>query len=136
MPAEYIIDEARGIVFTRAFGTLTDDDLREHASRLKADARLKPYFRQIADFSDVQELTVTAAGVRAIAGAANPFGPAAVRAVYAPQDALFGLARMFEAAHDASHLLVTRDRAAAERHVGLEAGESKRIFSSSQAKLK
>jgi hypothetical protein len=47
MPAEYIIDTVRGIVFSRGLGTITDDELRHHAASLKADPRFKPTFRQI-----------------------------------------------------------------------------------------
>src|SRR5579864_704527 len=124
MPTEYVIDNARGIVFTRAFGTLTDDDLRDHAVKLKADPSFMPTFRQLVDFSGVSEVALTSRGVTSVAGAANPFERAAVRAIFAPQDAIFGLARMFEVVHDSTNLLVTRDRAAADRHVGLEAGAS------------
>jgi hypothetical protein len=35
---------------------------------------------------------------------------------------------MFASMHNASNLLATHDRAAAERHVGLEAGESEKVF--------
>ncbi|HEV2114111.1 MAG TPA: hypothetical protein VGR50_08160, partial [Terriglobales bacterium] len=85
MPAEYIIDGNRGIVFTRGFGTLTDGDLRQHAAALKADPAFKGDFRQFTDFSAVIDPTVTVEGVTSITGRANPFGPEARRAVYVPQ---------------------------------------------------
>lgn len=128
MPAEYIIDAERGIVFSRGVGTVTDDDLQQHAAKLKADPAFKASFRQFADFSEVKELRITSGGIASIAGKANPFGPDAIRAAYAPQDLIFGMARMFATMHEASSLLVTRDRAAAERHLGLAAGESEKVF--------
>ena len=126
MPAGYTIDVARGIVFTRVFGVITDDDLREHARKLKSDPQFKPTFRQFADFSEVTGVEVTAAGVASIIGSANPFPSDAVRAVLAPNPTAFGLARLFEARHEASAMLVTRSREEAERHVGLAPGESLR----------
>jgi hypothetical protein len=124
MPAEYTIDVARGIVFTRAFGVITDDEIRAHARELKRDPRFRPTFRQFADFSAVTVVEVTASGVASILGSANPFPPEAIRAIFAPNDAAFGLARLFEMRHDASAMLVTRSREEAERHVGLVPGES------------
>jgi hypothetical protein len=126
MPAEYTIDAARGIVFTRGFGVITDDELREHASSLKRDPQFQPSFRQFVDFSEVTEVEVTAAGVGSILGRSNPFPPDAVRAILAPDPTTFGLSRIFEARHDASAMLVTRSREEAEQHVGLAAGASLR----------
>lgn len=126
MPAGYTIDAARGIVFSRAFGVITDDDLREHARKLKSDPQFQPAFRQFADFSGVTGVEVTATGVASIVGSSNPFPPDAVRAVFAPNPTAFGLSRLFEARHEASGMLVTRSREEAERHVGLAPGESLR----------
>jgi len=124
VPAEYTIDLARAIVFTRGYGVITDDDLRNHASMLRRDPSFQPTFRQFVDFSAVTGVEVTAAGVASILGSANPFPPDAVRAVFVSNDAAFGLSRLFEIRHAASGMLVTRSREEAERHVGLAPGES------------
>jgi hypothetical protein len=126
MPADYTIDIARGIVFTRAFGVITDVELREHARTLKSDPKFQPTFRQFGDFSEVTEVQITGAGIASIVGSANPFPPDAVRALFAPNATVFGLARMFEIRQHGEHILVTRSREEAERHVGLSPGESLR----------
>jgi hypothetical protein len=64
MPASYLIDPARGVVFSRAWGVLTDEEILAHGRVLRADARLTPGFRQLADFRDVTTLGVTSEGVR------------------------------------------------------------------------
>ena len=113
-----------GIVFSRGFGVITDEELREHARSLKSDPQFQPTFKQFADFSAVTGVEVTAAGVASIIGSSNRFPPDAVRAIFARNATAFGLARLFEARHDASGMLVTRSREEAERHVGIAPGES------------
>ena len=39
MPGSYLIDVANGIVFTRAWGVLADDEIIAHAQTLRADPR-------------------------------------------------------------------------------------------------
>jgi hypothetical protein len=124
MPFDYSIDVEGGIVFTLAYGVLTDDELRAHAYTLKRDPRFLPTFRQFTDFAGVTAVEVTAAGVASIIGSANPFPPDAVRAIFAPNDAAFGLSRLFEIRHTSTGMLVTRSREEAERHLGLAPGES------------
>jgi len=126
VPSDYTIDVERGIVFSRGFGVITDDELREHVRKLKSDPNFQPTFRQFADFSGVTVVEITTNGIASIIGSANPFPPNAVRAIFAPNATTFGLARMFEAKHTESSMLVTRSREEAERHVGLAPGESLR----------
>lgn len=95
MPATYTIDVARGLVVTRLWGRLTDEDLIDHQQRLRTDPEFDPGFRQFADFSDVEETTIAPEVIRELART-NPWGAGARRAMFAPSDLLFGLARMFE----------------------------------------
>ena len=94
MPASYLIDQPRGVVFSRAWGVLTDEEVLAHAKVLRADARLTPSLRQVADFRDVTKLGVTSEGVRR-AARNNPFGPDARRSFVAPLDETLGMLRMF-----------------------------------------
>ncbi|GEM_PF-1736699 len=107
MPGDYILLVERKLVFSRAFGVLTDADLRDHARQLKGDPRLDPSFRQFADFSALTDLRVTTSGVRSISGVANPFLPGCVRAILVPTSESFGMARMFQMWHGAAGMLVT-----------------------------
>jgi hypothetical protein len=94
MPASYLIDQTRGVVFSRAWGVLTDEEILAHARVLLADARLTKALRQVADFRDVTTLGVTSEGVRK-AAKNNPWGPDARRSFVAPRDETLGLLRMF-----------------------------------------
>ena len=95
MPGSYLIDETQQIVFSRAWGEVTNLDLVDHARTLRADPRFGPYFRQIVDFSDVTHVHVTSEGVRLLVHI-NPFERAARRAFVVASDVAFGMARMYQ----------------------------------------
>ena len=67
MPADYLIDRAIGVVFSRAWGVLTDADLLEHQRRLGLDPEFNPSWNQLFDFHEVTDVQVTAAGIRTLA---------------------------------------------------------------------
>jgi hypothetical protein len=88
------IDRARRVVIVRAWGTLSNDDVREQAQRLMADPGFDPSFSQLTDLSEVKTLTVDA--ITLAEEAALPlFDVEARRAIVAPSDATYGIARMF-----------------------------------------
>lgn len=97
MPAEYLVNRKLGVVFSRAWGVLTDTDLLEHQRRLGQDPQFEPSLNQIFVFEDVTAVEVTAAGIRALAER-TLFGAGARRAfiVHPGAMAMFGLLRMFE----------------------------------------
>lgn len=94
MPGSYLIDAANGVVFTRAWGTLADDEIISHAQTLRTDPRFKPTYRQIGNFIDATALILTAEGIRSVA-TNNPFPRDARRAFVVTTDEGYGLARMF-----------------------------------------
>lgn len=96
MPASYLIDQHRSLVFSRGWGVFTDEELLWHAETLRADPRFDPGFRQIVNFLDLTDVRVSPEGVRTIAQI-NPFHTDSRRAVVVPSDLVFGLTRMFEA---------------------------------------
>jgi len=95
MPCRYEIDKQREIVFTRAWGDLTDEDALAHQRRLSADPDFDPGFRQLLDFSEVSTFEITPNGVRLLASR-DPWGKGARRAFVAPGDLEFGMLRMHE----------------------------------------
>jgi len=121
MPASYLIDQPRGVVFSRGCGVLTDEDLLAHGRVLRADARLTPGLRQIVDFRDVTKLDVTSEGVRKSAKN-NPFGPETRRSFVAPLDETVGMLRMFGVYMDAdtSQFRIFRTLEPAMEWVGLD----------------
>jgi hypothetical protein len=97
MPYEYTIDAERRLIITRWWGDLTDQDMFDHHQQLGMDPRFNPEFSVLLDMSDATDYTgLTVAGLKK--AAQKPFyGPHTRRAVIAPREALFGLARLFDA---------------------------------------
>lgn len=116
MPAAYRIDPERGLVLSRAWGTLRDDDIRRHYTELAADPAFDPSFRQLVDVREVTAVDLTSACIAEIAKR-NDFRPGARRAYVAPTDVAYGTARMLEAYAESvgGQVEVFRDLASAEQ---------------------
>jgi len=111
MPADHRIDLNDRIVYSRAWGILSDEDLL--SNNVAADPAFAPDLRQLYDLTDVTEIAVTAAGLRALA-ATSRFAPTARRAIVVSSDVVFGMSRMYAiiSGHE-EWVRVFRDRAAA-----------------------
>src|SRR6266850_7414679 len=79
MPYSYWIDVEREIVFSRIWGTLTDEQVAAHAVGLKADPRFDAELNQVLDLRELTDLRVTNAGIRKVAHLV-PFRPDVRRA--------------------------------------------------------
>jgi hypothetical protein len=103
MPAEYRIDVERGVVYSRAWGELTDDEMLEHQRRLGSDPAFDPALNQLFDFQEVTHSRLTNAGIRTLAKR-NLFRAGSRRMFAVRPDALviFGSLRMFELLTEAS----------------------------------
>lgn len=121
MPAQYTIDSDRRIIFSQAIGVVTADDLRDHQSRLRADPAFDAKFDQLWDLSGATEVQIEAEAIKELARARS-FEAGAKRAVVAPSDLAFGIARMFQLLHDEApeEVRVFRSEADARRWLGLE----------------
>ena len=97
MPADYLINRNLGVVFSQAWGVLTDSDLLDHQRRLAQDERFQPDLNQIFSFEDVTVVEVTPAGIQTLAER-TLFGVGSRRAFVVQPGAMkmFGLMRMFE----------------------------------------
>jgi len=96
MPVTYHIDASRKLVISKATGILTAADMFVHQARLRSDPMFRPEYSQLADFTEVTEVQVTAEDIRGLA-TGSPFRARARRALVVPRPVLFGLARMFQA---------------------------------------
>lgn len=96
MSLAYLIETGQALVVTRGWGVPTDRDLEAHQRRLAADPVFDPAMRQIALLQEVQQMAVSAEGVRRFA-ALDPFTDAARRAIVVRpgQPLTYGLMRMF-----------------------------------------
>jgi hypothetical protein len=74
-----LIDLEREVVFSRVWGTLTDEHVMSHAASLKEDPRFDSEFSQILDLRELSDLQVTSPGIRKVAHVV-PFRPDARRA--------------------------------------------------------
>lgn len=116
MPATYMIDQDAGLVLSRAWGTLTDADLVANRDAMLADPGFRADLSQLWDFTRVDQLEVTGAGVRSLAMGVSPFSAASRRAIIVTDDAGFGMARMFLLMRDSDtggSFKVFRDRESA-----------------------
>ena len=100
MPESYEIDPERQLIICRAWGELSNADLREHYRRLAADPAFSPDYAQLADLCDVTDFSVDSAMIESTART-SIFSPGTRRAFVAPSGIAFGLARMF-AAHSSA----------------------------------
>lgn len=94
MPAAYRIDASDGVVYSRAWGVLTDADISVNRTALTNDPLFTPRSSQLYDFSEVTALEVTASALRELART-SPFDLDARRAIVVPSDVAYGMARMY-----------------------------------------
>lgn len=94
LPLHYKIDPDCRLVRARAWGVLTNDDLRDYYPRLIADARFHPDYRQLTSLDEVTAFTVDTC-VLAEAAGWSIYDVGTRRAIVAREDVAFGLARMF-----------------------------------------
>jgi hypothetical protein len=100
MPADYTIDTERQLVYSRAWGVVTDADLLEHQRRLALDPRFHRDLFQLWDLLGVTKYdAVTINGLKQSAKL-HLFGPRSRRAIISADLGSFGMARMFEAYRD------------------------------------
>jgi hypothetical protein len=121
MPEEYRIDPAQGVIWSRFWGTMSDADFMTHHARLQADSQYDGNHHQLIDTTEVRSVTLSAQVVGEVANASR-FSPDAKRAYLVTQDALFGLARMFQLylnLKGEENIQVFRDRAQALAWLGV-----------------
>jgi len=88
------IDVSQGLVICTFSGELIDADLLGLASLLRSHPDLDPNFSEILDFSGITASSVSTSGVQEAAWRPSNFNPASMHVIIAPQDVIFGLARM------------------------------------------
>ena len=124
MPADYRIDRLKGVVYSRAWGVLTDQDLADNRAALFADPAFEPDLAQLYDFTDVSAIKVTSAALQRLA-LTSRFAPVALRAIVVSTDEAFGMARMYSILSGREETIqVFRDRESAVRW--LESGSTRR----------
>jgi hypothetical protein len=119
MPIGYSIDGSRPLVVVRAWGALTDDELRAYATTLLADERFDRAMPKLMDWRAASLSCVSAAFFR---GFRCPFARSAQRAFVVNSKAAFGVARMYGMlTGDDDQFTVVRDVEGALAWLGLPA---------------
>jgi hypothetical protein len=95
MPAFYKIDKERRLVLTTVWGVFTFADAVSHQRKLAKDSDFDPSLSQIADFTQVTQFDVTADDIHRFAQS-SIFSPMSRRAILVPNEAAFGIGRMYE----------------------------------------
>lgn len=131
MPARFEIDVTHRVVFSYAADRLTYTDLLRHQDRLVSDPRFSAEFAQIADFRDLDTGTeITTDEVRELAKH-TIFSDKSRRAFVAPDETLFGLARVYasvRAATGESNVRVVKSVEDAAKWATVDASTVKAAF--------
>ena len=122
MPEGYQIDVARRLVMSRAWGVFSTAEFLAHFEAVVTDPAFDPTFAQLVDLRDVTSFNLDTGTLRAKAGASF-FHPGVRRAIVAPSDLGFGLARMFGTYAESASQTIAVFRAIdeAEHWLGLDA---------------
>ena len=95
MPSFYKIDKERRLIMTTAAGAFTLADAVSHINKLSKDPDFDPSFSQIADFTHVTSIELSADDIRRLAQR-TIFSAHLRRSFIAPNETVFGIGRMFE----------------------------------------
>jgi len=122
MPGVYHIDTDRGVIFIRAWGTLTDAEVADLGIAVRADPRFRTDYRRIEDLRSVTTFAVTTGFAEEAARLHQIYAPPR-RVFVVTSDLAFGMARMLGLLADASpdQFLVTRELDDALTWIGLDA---------------
>ncbi len=93
MSIGYSLDSETGVVFLRAWGQLTDAELRALSEALATDPRFRPEFRVVADLRPITRDSVSPQFLRQ--GFRSAFHPTARRAVVVAAPEPYGMARLY-----------------------------------------
>jgi hypothetical protein len=96
MPADYKIDTSKRMVFSIAYGNLTDQDVYAHLEKLRNDPDFDPEFSQLADLTNVTHIDdLSTEAIYALAEK-DPFDIGSQRAFVAPYNPEFNTFRIYE----------------------------------------
>ena len=96
MPAQYKIDTERRMVFTVAYGILTDQDAYTHQEKLRDDPDFDPSFSQLIDSTNVTKADGLSTEAIYNLARRNPFGAGAQRAFVASNRLLYVMFHVFQ----------------------------------------
>ena len=122
MPAQYKIDTARRMVFTVAYGILTDQDAYTHQEKLRDDPDFDPSFSQLIDSTNVTKADGLSTEAIYNLARRNPFGAGAQRAFVASNRLLYVMFHVFQALREdhSDEVVIFKDLTEAREFLKLE----------------
>jgi hypothetical protein len=122
MPADYTIDKSQRMVFSKAYGILTDQDIISHQEKLRDDPDFDPSFSQLVDCIKVTKADDLSTDAIYELARRHLFGVESKRAFVAPKKLLYGLFRMFQILTNdyPDELVVFKDLTEAREYLKLE----------------
>lgn len=126
MPVNYQIDRERGLVMTIGEGVVTWAEFTAHVQKLRMDPAFHPGLREVLDTIHVSAVDFSARELGTFfQQGKDPYGSGSWRAVVAPDDRFYALAKMYQmwmAVTRDKHFEVFRTREEAYRWLGVEDG--------------
>lgn len=122
MPAEYKIDKSKKMVFTKAYGILTDQDAYAHQDKLRNDPDFDPGFSQLIDSTNVTNAENLSLEAIYTLAERNPFRVGSQRAFVASNRLLYVMFHVFQAITEEhpDEIVIFKDLAEARRFLKLE----------------
>src|SRR5436309_9304705 len=126
---EYNIDSASRTVLVMFSGRSSMEETLHFRRLLASDARFSNDFNELVD---LQEFSGSESGYQEISARAaesDPFSPGARRAIFAPSDIAFGMARMYIATRRAEDTIALyRDLESARKWLGIDEAALDRLL--------
>jgi hypothetical protein len=123
MPLRYVIDKERRLVHTTGWDRLTFAQSRSYQDQLLNDPDFDSEFNQLVDLSALTGPGMSIEETKLLATRSG-FAPTSRRAFVAPDPAVFGMSRLFEAYNEMSkarsQIRVFSDLPAALKWLGVE----------------
>jgi hypothetical protein len=128
MPIEHSIDHARRLILAEGHGVFSHEDVEQYQAAIRSSPELASY-DELVDMTDVKEIALESPDrIRELARASAEMdnGAAPSRfAIVAPQDAFFGIGRMYETyrgleARSRKKVSVFRSRSEALAFLGID----------------
>jgi len=96
MPVDHKIDTSKKMVFSIAYGNLTDQDVYTNLERLRNDPDFDPSFSQLVDCTNVTNIDDLSTEALYTLAEKNPFGLGSQRAFVAPTNPEYNTLRIYE----------------------------------------
>ena len=123
MPVISQIDSSLGVVFSTCQDVVTHKDILAQVERFKTDPAFQPSFNHLVDMRGATRFDISSEGIRLVS-MHSAFNEKSHRAIVAPKDEIFGMARMYQLFREwyekPDQVRVFRTMEAARRWLGLD----------------